>query len=57
MKIRSLMVSDPITITEETSIQKALALMKENKIQAERKKDVVYYRAATKGSAKSAIDS
>jgi wyosine [tRNA(Phe)-imidazoG37] synthetase (radical SAM superfamily) len=32
-------------------------LMKENKIRAERKKDVVYYRGATKGSDKSAIDS
>ena len=32
MKIQSLMVSDPITITEETSIQKALGLMKENRI-------------------------
>lgn len=32
MKIQSLMVPDPITITEETSIQKALALMKENRI-------------------------
>lgn len=32
MKIQSLMVSDPITITEETSIQEALALMKENSI-------------------------
>ncbi|MEN8691688.1 MAG: hypothetical protein AB1Z20_16465 [Desulfobacterales bacterium] len=33
------------------------SLMKENKIRAERKKNVVYYRAATKGSDKSAIDS
>jgi len=32
MKIHSLMVTDPITITEETSIQKALALMKEYRI-------------------------
>jgi predicted ArsR family transcriptional regulator len=33
------------------------SLMKENKIRAERKKNVVYYLAATKGSDKSAIDS
>ncbi|MGB5619862.1 MAG: radical SAM protein [Desulfobacterales bacterium] len=33
------------------------SLMKEYKIRAERKKNVVYYRAATKGSDKSAIDS
>ena len=32
MKIQSLMVSDPITITEETTIENALALMKENRI-------------------------
>ncbi len=32
MKIQSLMVSDPITITDETTIQNALALMKENRI-------------------------
>jgi acetoin utilization protein AcuB len=32
MKIQSLMVSDPITITEETSIRKALGLMKEYRI-------------------------
>lgn len=32
MKIQTLMVSDPITITEETSIQNALGLMKENRI-------------------------
>jgi acetoin utilization protein AcuB len=32
MKIQSFMVSDPITIQEETSIQDAIVLMKENRI-------------------------
>ena len=32
MKIRTLMVSDPITITEDASIQEAIELMKINSI-------------------------
>jgi len=45
MKIQSLMVSDPITIQEETSIQDAIGLMKENRIRhlpvVDRKKKLV----------------
>ncbi len=32
MKVRSFMVADPITITEQASIQSAIAVMKENRI-------------------------
>ena len=45
MKIKSFMVSDPITIQEETSIQDAIRLMKENRIRhlpvVDRKKRLV----------------
>ena len=45
MKIRSFMVSNPITIAEETSIQNALELMKENRIRhlpvVDRKKHLI----------------
>ena len=45
MKIQSFMVSDPITIQEETSIQDAIRLMKENRIRhlpvVDRKKKLV----------------